>query len=291
MRNIITILLFAISFNVLGYNPVPDKIVVYKKIDGIELKLHFFFPENHLMDDSKPAIVFYHGGGWNGGAPSHFYNQSEYSASRGMVAVSVQYRTKKANDTSPIECLKDAKSAMRWVRSHASDLGINPNNIVASGGSAGGHLAAALATVEGFNEEGEDVSVSCIPQALVLFNPVANNSEEGYGYNRVKDYWEEFSPYHNIKKGTAPTLIMLGTKDKLFKVDQAEQYKLKMEQNSSRCDLILYQDQDHAFFNIGQNREMHFKTMYDADMFLISLGILDGNPNVEEFKKTIEKKK
>jgi len=204
-----------------------------------------------------------------------------------MVAISVQYRVEKPHGTTPKECVKDGKSAMRWIKTHAPEYGIDPNQILAGGGSAGGHIAAAMATLEGFNEEGEDTSVSCIPKALVLFNPVANNSKEGYGYNRVKEYWEDFSPAHNLSKKTSPTLIMLGTKDTAFKPHLAEQYQQKMEKLGNRCDLILYQDQVHAFFNIDMNRELHFKTMEDADIFLTSLGYLKGAPTINEFRASL----
>lgn len=263
-------------------NPQPDSTVTYKTIGDVELALHFFFPPNHEVSDNTPGIVFFHGGGWTSGGPKHFYGQCEYLASRGMVTMSAQYRTKKANGTSPAECVKDGKSAMRWIRSHASQFGIDPNRILAGGGSAGGHIAAATATVKGFNEKGEDTSVSCRPEALVLFNPVANNAPEGYGYARVKEYWKAFSPYHNLNKNTAPTLIMLGTKDKLFKPQLAKAYKTKMVEFGLRCDLILYEGQDHAFFNIDKSAEMHYQTMIDADEFLISLGYLKGNPSTLE---------
>jgi len=281
---------FALFFNsvLLIGQIVPDKKVVYKQVGDVELALHFFFPKEHTNNDKSPAILFFHGGGWKGGGVGHFYNQSAYLASRGMVAISVQYRVEKPHGTTPIECVKDGKSAMRWIKSHASEYGIDPDKIIAGGGSAGGHIAAAMATVKGFNEEGEDTSVSCIPKALVLFNPVANNSPEGYGYDRVKEYWEEFSPAHNLTKDTPPTLIMLGTKDNLFKPALAEQYKQKMEALGNRCDLILYPDQAHAFFNFDMNRELHFQTMVDADLFLSSLGYLKGEPTVREFRETFD---
>ena len=265
----------------------PDKKVVYKNIDSTELSLHIFYPEGHSSSDQSSAVVFFHGGGWKGGAPSHFYNQSKYFASRGMVAISVQYRTEQVNNTSPAECVKDGKSAIRWIRSHSTAYGINPKKIVAGGGSAGGNVAAATAILRGFNESSDDLTVSCKPNALVLFNPVVNNGPEGYGYDRVKEYWKDFSPYHNLGKGTAPTLIMLGTKDQLFTQNQAKQYKQKMEAFGDRCDLILYQGQDHAFFNLDIDEEMHFQTMIDADIFLTSLGFLEGAPTVDQFRKNL----
>lgn len=282
---LVLILVFVSLQMLANSNSEPDKKVIYKKVDGVELSLHLFFPKNHRKKHQAPAMVFFHGGGWKGGGVNHFYNQSAYLASRGMVAVNVQYRTEKSHGTTPKECVKDGKSAMRWIRTHASEYGIDSSQILAAGGSAGGHVAAAMATLEGFNEVGEDTSVSCIPKALVLFNPVANNSEEGYGYNRVKPYWKAFSPAHNLTEKTPSTLIMLGTKDKLFKVSVAKQYQKKMKELGNRCDLILYEDQDHAFFNIDKNEEMHFQTMKDADIFLTSLGYLKGTPTINEFRK------
>lgn len=278
MKNILVFSFLLFFSGRLLANPQADTTLIYKTIGDVELTMHIFFPQDHKVSDKTPAIVFFHGGGWKQGSPDHFYGQCEYLASRGMVTMSAQYRTENANGTTPAECVKDGKSAMRWIRSHASQFGIDPDKIIAGGGSAGGHVAAATATVKGFNEEGEETSVSCIPQALVLFNPVAHNGPEGYGYERVKEYWKEFSPYHNINKTTPPTLIMLGTEDKLFKPQLAMEYKNKMESFNLRCDLLLYEGQDHAFFNLDRNAEMHYQTMIDADKFLISLGYLDGKP-------------
>lgn len=256
----------------------PDATVVYKTIGDVELSIHMFYPDGHDMDNKTPAIVFFHGGGWNGGSPEHFYGQCQYLASRGMVCMSAQYRTKKANGTTPVECVKDGKSAMRWVYLNAAKYGIDKHKIIAAGGSAGGHIAAATATVQDFNETGEDISVPCQPKALVLFNPVANNGPEGYAYARVKDYYKDFSPYHNLDANTPPTLIMLGEEDKLFKPDLARAYKSRMEEHGQRCDLILYKNQDHAFFNKSISVDMHYQAMIDADAFLCSLGYLKGEP-------------
>lgn len=258
----------------------PDSTVIYKTINNLELELHFFFPPNHQMTDKKPAIVFFHGGGWKNGKPAQFYMQCKYLASRGMVAMSAQYRTRKYNGTTPKECVKDGKSTMRWIRKHATQYGINPNLLAAGGGSAGGHIAAATATLDGFNEEGEDTSVSCIPNALVLFNPVINNSSEGYGYDRVKPYWKEFSPHHNLHIGTPPTIFIVGTEDKLVKRNIAKQYKNKMEELGLRCDLIIYEGANHGFFNKKKNEEKHYQSLVDADRFLISLKYLNGKPAI-----------
>jgi len=255
----------------------PDRIINYKTVGDTTLALHVFNPPDHKPSNSSSAIVFFFGGGWKGGDPSQFYSQSAYLASRGMVAVCADYRTEKKHQTTPRECVKDGKSVVRWMRTHAAELGIDPNRLVAGGGSAGGHVAAATASLDGFDESGEGTSVNCRPNALVLFNPVFDNGPDGYGYDRVKGYWKEFSPMHNLKKGTPPTVVFLGTKDHLIPVATAKEYKKRMEEAGDRCDLHLYDNQTHGFFNKARYHE----TLLEADKFLISLGYLNGDPTLK----------
>jgi acetyl esterase len=195
-----------------------------------------------------------------------------------MVAACAEYRVKSRNKTTPAECVKDGKSAVRWMRSHAEELGINPEKLAAGGGSAGGHVAAATGNVKGFEEDGEDLSVSSRANALVLFNPVYDNSSKGYGYDRVKDYWKEFSPINNIDAKSPPTVVFLGTKDKLIPVATANNFKALMEKAGVRSDLHLYKDQPHGFFN----KAKYFETLLEADKFLTSLGYLKGEPTLKK---------
>jgi len=259
---------------------VPDKTLVYKSIEDVELKLHIFTPQGHQVSDKRPAIIFFFGGGWNTGNPSQFYPHSEYLASRGMVAMSAEYRVRSRNNTTPRECVKDGKSAVRWVRQHAAELGVDPAKIAAGGGSAGGHVAAATGTTKGFEEQGEGLGVSARPDALVLFNPVFDNGPDGYGHARVKEYWEAFSPMHNIDETTPPTVVFLGTNDRHIPVETAMEYKSLMEANDRRCDLHLYEGQPHGFFNY-RHRDYYTKTVIEMDRFLASLGYLKGEPTLQ----------
>ncbi|MDF7808231.1 alpha/beta hydrolase [Pontiellaceae bacterium B12219] len=250
--------------------PKPDNTVPFKETPQGELRLHIFNPTGLEKGQKRPAVIFFFGGGWNSGTPDQFYNQAAHLAKRGMVAIAAEYRTQNSHSTDPRACVMDAKSAMRWVRRRANKLGIDPNRIAAGGGSAGGHLAAATATLTAFDEPDEDTEVSCKPQALILFNPVFDNSEAGYGYNRVKDYWQEFSPMQNLHKGLPPTIIFLGTNDKYVPVATAEEYQRIMKANGDRCELFLYKDQPHGFFNKAKYKE----TVAEMDKFLVSLGWL-----------------
>jgi len=287
---LLTLAIAFLSSNAIA-SPHPDKITEYKAIDGTRLKLHVFQPPGHQAADKRPAIVFFFGGGWNGGKITQFYSQSEYLASRGMVAICADYRVKSRHKTSPQECVKDGKSAIRWIRSHADELGIDPDRLAAGGGSAGGHVAAATALTDGFIEEGEDTAVSCRPNALVLFNPVFDNGPTGFGYDRVKDYWQEISPLHNIDEDAPPTIVFLGTKDKLIPVATAEEYKRRMDAAGARCELRLYKGAPHGFFNKSKPKNEYKQTLAETDRFLSSLGYLEGQTPSTQVKKDLSEER
>jgi acetyl esterase len=277
------ILLLAISPMTIGAPAEPLKIVdatsvVYKTIGETTLFLYVFNPKDHQQSDKRPAAVFFFGGGWNGGTPTHFEHHCRYLSSRGMVAMVADYRVKSRQGTTPKECVMDGKSAIRWIRSNAMKLGVDPNRIAAGGGSAGGHVAAATGTVKEMEQPEEDTSISSQPNALLLFNPVYDNSPKGYGYSRVKDVFPQISPMHNIKKETPPTIVFLGTKDSLIPVATAKEYKKRMETVGRRCDLHLYDGQPHGFFNYG-NQKYYLDTVGKMDAFLVSLNYIKAKPS------------
>lgn len=246
--------------------------LVYKKAGERELKLFIEKPADWKATDKRPAMVFYFGGGWVGGTPMQFAKQSAYFASRGMVGVRVEYRTIPAGDKGPpTVCCADAKSAMRYVRGHAAELGIDPARIAASGGSAGGHLAAFTAMVSGQDDGQDDVSISPKPNALVLFNPVFNNGPGQWGHERVGARFMEFSPAHHITKDAPPTIVFLGDSDKLIPVSVVRDFETGMKAAGVRCDAHIYPKAGHGFFNTDP---AYTQTVDEADKFLTSLGWL-----------------
>ena len=260
----------------------PDQTHAYKTVNNqgqpVELKIHAFLPEGYQSTDKRPAIVFFHGGGWYGGTPDQFYPQCRYLALRGMVAFSAEYRCINTFKTTPKECVMDGKSAVRWVRQHATKLGVDPKRIAAGGGSAGGHIAAATALAKGFEEVGADTTTSCRPDALVLYNPVFDNGPNGFGHALVKDYWKEISPIDNVSAYSPPAMVILGTKDEYIPVDTGRRFERLMKENGIRCDLHLYEGKPHGFFNIWVNRKDLAETTIRTDRFLTSLGYLKGEP-------------
>ena len=266
----------------------PDKLegaekVVYKTIGEVKLHLHIFRPVKQKAN--APAIVFFFGGGWNGGTPKQFDPHCRYLASRGMVAITAEYRVKSRNKTTPFECVKDGKSAIRWVRANADKLGVDPKRVAAGGGSAGGHVAAATGNCPGLEEEGENLKISSKPDVLVLFNPVYDNSSEGYGHDRVKPRWKEISPMHNIRKGAPPTIVFLGTKDKLIPVSTAQEYEKRLVAVGTRSELHLYEGAAHGFFNKGRKGDAYPDTVIKMDDFLNSLGWIKSKLNIKKESK------
>lgn len=258
----------------------PDRRILYKQVGDVKLRLHVFEPEHHQAGDRRPMIVFFFGGGWNGGTPKQFYRHSRYLAKRGMLAFCAEYRVRSRNGTSPRACVMDGKSAIRFVRSHAKELGGDPDRIAAGGGSAGGHVAAATATVSGMDEKTDDLKVSAVPNALVLFNPVYDNSENGYGYDRVKDYWKQISPLHNLSRNTPPTIVFLGTEDKLIPVATAKGFQRRLNDLKVLNELHLYEGRPHGFFNRGKD---FVDTVEKMDRFLTTLGYVKGKPKIREW--------
>ena len=243
---------------------------VYKTIGSTELKLHLFQPT--APSGNRPAVIFFFGGGWRSGSPSQFFPHCEHLAARGLVAISAEYRVASRHKATPFDCVADARSAIRYLRSRAQELGIDSSRIIAGGGSAGGHLAAATATVPIPAAESLERKFSSRPDALVLFNPVFDNGPGGWGHKRVKDRFREISPIHNLDGKRPPTLVLLGTKDKLIPVSTAERYRDLMKRRGNRCELVLYEGQPHGFFNHRDGKNpLYGETVAAMDRFIDSL--------------------
>ena len=221
------------SYKLSGRNlaALAEKIL-YKRTPQEDMYLYLLRPLGKTKK-ALPAIVYFTGGGWVGGDVYGQIPNPAWFRDHGIIGIEADYRVKSRHGTTPLECIQDAKSAIRYVRAHAKELGINPNKIIAAGGSAGGHLAACT-FLDGGDTPGEDLKISSKPNALVLHNPVLG---EGFG-KEFFDAHPEFSPILHIKKGWPPTILSNGTKDNTTPFIYAKKFTQLMKDSGNVCELI-----------------------------------------------------
>ena len=250
----------------------PDTMWTYRKTDGKELRMSVFLPEHYDTAKALPAIVIFHGGSWDAGEPGWHYPDCAYWSKRGMIAASVDYRLKTRDGVEvPLECVKDAKSAVRFLRKNAGRLKVDADKVVVAGGSAGGQLAAATATITSAdtNDAQDDLSVSCKPDAVILYNP----------FMKCK---AELSPPQHIVKGLPPFITFLGDQDPAITVGEIKSFHEALKATGNSSLFYVGKGGKHGFCN-GRNplNPFFYWSMELADRFLVKHGILSGPSMVE----------
>lgn len=282
--------LFLASFAVSAQQPVKvpkdGTTHIYKTVGDLKLPLYLYEPAHRKPGSQSPAVVFFFGGGWKNGSPTQFEEHCKYLAKRGMVAITVEYRVASRHQARIEDCISDARSAMRWVRSNAKRLGVDPKRIASGGGSAGGHLAAAVSLMSAFDSAGDDQKVSAKPNAMILFNPalaIAPHKDLPAEYNerfktrlqdRSRGPVEKVSPFHFAGLPQPPCVMFFGTDDKLLVGAQA--HRTTSVAAGNRCEIVTYPGQGHGFFNVTRSKGKYYLlTVAEMDKFLVSLGWLE----------------
>lgn len=251
--------------------------LVYKTTATRTLELVCHLPSEWRSEDRRPAVVFFFGGGfwtWNG---DQFSRQADYFARRGLVAILVDYRTGEKDGTKPPAAFEDARSAFRWIRSHADKLGIDPARLAAAGGSAGGTLAASLVIPQGIDAPDEDPALSPRPSALVLYNPALNTSLNERTLARFGDEttFRKTALALHPDLTPPPTLLLFGTEDTLLR--GARTWADGAAARGARIDWHVVENAGHGFFNVSPHLAA---TTVAADRFLQDLGWLTPAPSV-----------
>lgn len=274
------LIIFSIGYLILASgchapNALGQAQYVYKSVGGRKLTLDFDYPLDWKPSDNRPAIVFFFGGGWSETNLPQFKPQAEYFARRGLVCARADFRLLVRDRVWPDKCVEDAISAMRWVRAHAAQLGVDPSRIVAAGASSGGHLAACTFFAEGISAADDDKSVSPKPNAMILYNPALNlvalRSTGGAPFFAGLDdaMLKRISPSLHVRKETPPTLIIDGTADELC--PQIREFVEKSKSVAAPVEAAYTEGQPHAFFDKSPWLE---KTTREADDFLCHIGYL-----------------
>lgn len=260
----------------LGDDVPAGKKYVYKESAGKPREMEVYFPADHDPAKRKvPGLLMFHGGGWSGGSLGQFRSLCRYLASRGMVAATAEYRMLTANEARQLPagetrkrvCVTDAKSALRWFKQHADELGIDPNRVVTGGGSAGGHISVLATSNDGLNDPADPKEFDTRVVAYLLFNPAFSLDDEKDG---------EIDALKQVKPNFAPAVVMFGTNDN-WKRGWDQLHAKLLKQGTTTTELWLAEGQPHGFFNRGPWQTV---THLAADRFLMQQGLLTGEPTL-----------
>ena len=223
------------------------KPYIYKTSAGMERRMEICFPPNHDPAKAKvPGMILFHGGGWSGGTLQQFRVACAYFASRGLVCATAEYQMhdKAAaklpeGESKKRVCVTDAKSAIRWFKQNACELGIDPARIITGGGSAGGHISALATMNSGLNDPSDPKNIDTRVVAYLWFNPA-------FALDDDKD--SEIDILHHQKADLPPAIVFFGDQDNWKK--GWEQVHSKWESLGTKTiDLQIARGQTHGFFN------------------------------------------
>ncbi len=259
--------------------PVPDgKLYTYKTADETDLVMEVYFPPDHDPETAKvPGLILFHGGGWSGGSRDQFKFACAYFAGRGLVCATAEYRmhgrgkvpkSPKGVSRKKI-CVIDAKSAIRWFKEHAAELGLDPERVIAGGGSAGGHISALATMNADINDPSDNIGTNTGVVAYLWFNPAFSANDKVH---------PELTVLQNLKAEQPPTIAFFGDDDKWIEGWNATHEKWK-SLGTETIELWMAPGQEHAFFNKEPWRTV---TLIAADDFLVRHGLLEGKATLEK---------
>ncbi len=239
--------------------PAPSPAsFIYKTFGERKLQLVMHYPPDWKATDKRPAMLCFEGGAnnpndksgqpyplaaeraklglpvVNNGPSQAFAVTAEHFAQRGLVCIRVEYRKRKDDGSMPDDSIADAASAVRWVRAHAGELGVDAARIVACGASGGGHVSASIAALKEFDAPYDNLKISRRPDALILHSPLLDFLEGGTrnttflsAVNNDRALGERVSPARHWSKDQPPTLLFTGEKEPVFEMlcDFAKKWK------------------------------------------------------------------
>jgi acetyl esterase/lipase len=261
----ITIVLLAISSSAIAHDSVVKRGIVYNDSSGRPMRLDLYLPLHN--DAPRPAIILIHGGSWLFGTRHQLHWYARKLAAKGYVTATVTYRMMPRYGFPA--CLYDCKAAVRFLRDNALQYGIDPNRIGAMGNSAGGHLAAMLATTkpsDGLEGDTKSPAPSNVQAAVVLYGvtdlgyyraPKGYISLFGFARKFVRSFlsksWQpegdpyvKASPINYVSGDTCPTLVIHGTKDHQVPYAQAVDFYARLQKAGVPSQLITT-PYGHAF--------------------------------------------
>ena len=225
---------------------VGPVVQVYAQIDTVALKAYVFMPSGSPRAAPRPAMVIFHGGGWTIGEPAWAFSRAEHFARKGMVAVAAQYRLSNQSTITPLEAMADARAIIRWMRTNAAALGLNPDRVTAYGWSAGAHLAVSAAI---FDDATSTKGVSAVPNALILVSPAVHLENDKWPQRLLgaRANVKTISPAAHVRPGMPPAIILEGSEDTVTPLAGVQLFYDRMRAAGNQCDLHVYRGVGHLF--------------------------------------------
>ena len=255
---------------------------VYQSDQGINLTAYCFFPKGHQpgkadlepKPEPKPAIVFFHGGLWDVSMVTQFSPHAMHFASRGMIAIVVEYRVTSLHQAKPADSFEDAQMAMQWLRHNHQELGVDPDRIIATGAGSGAYMALSLAmrkklpVIDGYTSR---------PQGVIALSSIISTSRRYINPQRfphVRQSKKE-SPANHIRRKLPPCLMIHGKGDTIAPHFLVTDFVRIMQRKRNHCELVDFDACNHSFFNFNVSPK-HFEiTLNTMDAFVTQLGYID----------------
>jgi len=228
--------------------------IVYRHDGGRAPRLDLYVPTDPIPTGGRPALIAIHGGGWCGGRKDGYGRLAAVFAQHGYVVAAIGYRLATPKEPAWPANLDDCRAAVRWVRRHAADYGIDPDRISALGASAGGHLAALLGTMP----DGHDTRVAAVINfygptdlaAIVRQSPAARLPVArllGADPDRNPGRTADGSPVTHVTGDDPPVLMFYGADDPTVRPDQGARLASALARAGVAHRLVIVPGVGHGF--------------------------------------------
>lgn len=259
-----------------GVTGHPD--VVYSTVNGFRpLTLDVYTPAKAKAGVARPLVIYVHGGGWMGGTSRNSAAYANFPAvmadlaSRGYVVASLNYRL--GGEARFPAATEDVDAAIRWLKAHAADYGIDKARVAIWGGSAGGQLAA-LAATDCAPSDGKAES-DCVQAAAIWYGvfdipALANGGPPYFAGNGAKASAVTF-----LDARDPPFLLIHGTEDKTVPVTQSREMAGKLKAAGVTSEFIELPGIDHSWIGKTpeETRAAHLKALQATfDFFDATVG-------------------
>lgn len=238
------ILLFALStmfftFHTFAAKPITVTLNATKG-DTAFIKV---FPASKKTSTGR-AVVICPGGGYAHLAMEHEgYDWANFFNQMGVTTIVLKYRMPHGDRTLPI---KDAEDAIKTVRQHAAEWGINPNDVGIMGSSAGGHLATTIAT-HSTGDAAPDFQILFYPVVTMNSGTHMGSHDNFLGKNPSKELEDEYSNALKVTSKTPRAFIVLASDDKSVPAINSGEYYLALCKNNVPVTLHSYPTGGHGF--------------------------------------------